>query len=142
MRTWLRIKACLIVIASAQRFLEFQETAAPALGVTKATNDNGAHIVHRAFWLSFLLVSISGLAGAVIGATAGDIFGVVSARFISVMQVLGALLLLWGTLFVRGWEIQTYKGTTLIERVNQWIYRSLYCSGTAVLVASLVWPQR
>jgi len=142
MRTWLKIKACLMVIVSAQHFLKFQETAAPALGVTKATNDKGAHTVHRAFWLSFLLVLISVIVGAVAGATAGDILGPVSSRSISVMQVLGALLLLWGTLFVRGWDIQTYRGTTLIERVNQWIYRSLYCIGTAVLVASVVWPQR
>ena len=142
MRTWLRIKACLMVLVSAQRFLQFQETAATALGVTKATDNTNAHIVHRAFWLSLVLVLVSVIAGVVVGAIAGDILGPVSARFISVMQVLGALLLLWGTLFVRGWEIQTYKGTTLIERVNQWIYRSLYCAGTAVLVASVVWPQR
>ena len=142
MRTWLRIQACLAVIVSGAKFLELQKTAAPALGVTAASDDNGAHVVHRAFWLSFLLVAISCIVGAVAGATAGDWFGPASTRLIAILQVVGALLLLWGTLFVRGWEIQTYKGTTLIERVNQWIYRSLYCTGTAVLVASLVWPQR
>ena len=45
--------------------------------------------------------------------------------------------MLWGTLFVRGWEIQTYSGVTLVERVNRWLYRALYCSGTALIVASL-----
>ena len=42
-----------------------------------------------------------------------------------------------GTLFVRGWEIQTWTGDSLIEHVNQRIYRSLYCIGTCVIVFSL-----
>jgi hypothetical protein len=142
MRVYLRLKACLLVIASASRFLEFQKTAAPTLGATIASDDSSAHVVHDAFWLSLLLVVVSCIAGAVAGATAGDVFGPVSARVISAIQIVGALLLLWGTLFVRGWQIQTYKGITLIERVNQWIYRTLYCLGTGVLVASLTWPQR
>jgi hypothetical protein len=138
----LRVKACFWVIASAKRYLDYQKTAAPVLGVPIASDDQGAHIVHEAFWLSLALVLGSGVVGAVAGATAGDVFGPVTPGTISALQVAGALLLLWGTLFVRGWQIQTYKGKTLIERVNQWIYRSLYCLGTAMLVASLVWPQR
>ena len=49
----------------------------------------------------------------------------------------GAGLLLWGTLFVRGYDIQTYGGVTLTERVNQWVYRTMYCAGTALLVCSV-----
>ena len=56
---------------------------------------------------------------------------------ITAVQVLGAALLLWGTLFVRGWEIQSFAGVTLSERVNQWLYRFLYCAGTIVVVWSL-----
>jgi hypothetical protein len=40
-------------------------------------------------------------------------------------------------LFVRGWDIQTLGGVTLTERVNRWIYRLLYCLGTAAIVTSL-----
>jgi hypothetical protein len=50
------------------------------------------------------------------------------------------MLLLWGTLFVRGWDIQTIGGVTLVERVNHWIYRTLYCLGTAVFIFSLSLP--
>jgi ABC-type dipeptide/oligopeptide/nickel transport system permease component len=142
MQFYLRLKACLLVIASATRFLEFQKAAAPAIGASIASEDSSAHVVHNAFWLSLLLVLVSCIVGAVAGATAGDIFGPATARLISALQMVGALLLLWGTLFVRGWQIQTYKGISLIERVNQWIYRALYCLGTAVFVASLAWPQR
>jgi hypothetical protein len=53
------------------------------------------------------------------------------------LQIVGAGLLLWGTLFVRGWEIQTYSGVVFTERVNQWLYRFLYCTGTSVIVYSL-----
>lgn len=31
-------------------------------------------------------------------------------------------------------------GVSLTERVNQWIYRTLYCIGTAILVGSLALP--
>lgn len=56
---------------------------------------------------------------------------------VNVLQVMGTSLLLWGTLFVRGWEIQTYSGVSFTERVNQWLYRFLYCIGTAALLCSL-----
>jgi hypothetical protein len=142
MQLLLKVWACILVIVSARRFLAFQRVQAAALGMNPASDDDSAHIVHRAFWLSLLLVVVSALAGAIIGATAGDILGPATVRHIAILQVCGALLLLWGTLFVRGWQIQTYEGKTVIERINQWIYRALYCVGTAVLVASLVWPQR
>jgi hypothetical protein len=141
MRLLLKAWACVLVIISAQRFLAFQRTSATSIGINPASDDESAHIVHRGFWLSLLLVVVSAVIGAVAGATAGDILGPANSRQIAILQIVGALLLLWGTLFVRGWQIQTYEGTTLIERVNQWIYRALYCIGTAVLVASLVWPQ-
>ena len=56
---------------------------------------------------------------------------------VAALQVVGASLLLWATLFVRGFEIQTNAGVTLTERVNQWLYRFLYCVGTALIVYSL-----
>jgi hypothetical protein len=142
MQLLLRIWACVLVIVSAPRFLAFQRSHATSLGINPASDDDSAHIVHRAFWVSLTLVVVSAVLGAVVGATAGDILGPVTSRHIAILQVIGALLLLWGTLFVRGWQIQTYEGTTVIERINQWIYRALYCVGTVVLVASLVWPQR
>ena len=56
---------------------------------------------------------------------------------VAALQVVGASLLLWATLFVRGFEIQTYAGVTLTERVNQWLYRFMYCVGTLLIVYSL-----
>lgn len=55
------------------------------------------------------------------------------------LQIVGTGLLLWGTLFVRGWEIQTWNGKTIVEKVNRWIYRIMYCLGTGIIVCSLIW---
>ena len=54
-----------------------------------------------------------------------------------VLQVAAAILLLWGTLFVGGWDIQSWGGVTLTERVNRWLFRFMYCIGTAAVVVSL-----
>lgn len=97
--------------------------------------------VRRAFLYSALLVFIFGAIGYFAGLVLGACLTCAKATHIAWLQVVGASLLLWGTLFVRGWEIQTRGGVTLTERVNQWLYRFLYCVGTAVIVSSLSWPQ-
>lgn len=136
----LAIWACLLAIFSPKHFLSFQDRQTKLLGITAASDNSSVLVIRRAFWLSLVLVILSSIVGGASGLVAGQIFGPASLRVVSTMQVIGACVLLWGTLFVRGWEIQTYKGRTLIEKVNQWLYRTLYCIGTAVLVASLFWP--
>jgi hypothetical protein len=93
--------------------------------------------VRRAFWVSLGLVAGSIAAGYFTGRLTAAVYGRPTAGAVIASQVFGAGLLLWGTLFVRGWEIQSWGGTTIIESVNQWIYRFLYCAGTAVVVWSL-----
>ncbi len=93
--------------------------------------------VRRAFWNSLGLVLCSIAVGYVAGCLMAHAFRAPAPSFILVLQTGGAMLLLWGTLFVRGWDIQTIGGVTLSERVNHWIYRSLYFLGTAAIVASL-----
>ncbi len=36
--------------------------------------------------------------------------------------------------------MQAMGGATLPERVNQWLYRTLYCVGTALIVWGRAWP--
>lgn len=105
-----------------------------------AENEPGAFVLRRAFLCSFLLVMASGGIGYLVGILAGATFTCASTKFVMWLQIFGASFLLWGTLFVRGWEIQTYVGHTLTERVNQWIYRALYCVGTTIIVFSVAWP--
>ena len=134
---------CLVwlLLIRPKRFLELQAEDSKALNlVTNPKKEDGAFVVRRAFFKSFLLVLVSGTVGYVAGLVFGGVVTCASANLISWLQVIGASVLLWGTLFIRGWEVQTYGGVTLTERVNQWIYRTLYCVGTAVLVCSLAWP--
>lgn len=143
MRTPIHIAiwACLLAIISPSRFQAFQEKTTKGLGIPAASNNNSVTVVSRAFWVSLILVLVSGLVGAAAGIVCYRVLGALSPRAIGWLQIAGASLLLWGTLFVRGWEIQTNNGQTLVERVNRWIYRTLYCVGTAILVSSLTWSQ-
>lgn len=97
--------------------------------------------VRHAFISSGLLVLFFGGIGCGVGIFLGIQLICAGPQVIGWLQVIGTCLLLWGTLFVRGWEIQSIDGITLTERVNQWLYRFLCCIGTAVIVLSLFWPQ-
>jgi len=96
-----------------------------------------AFVIRRAFWTSLLLMVASVAIGYIVGQVIDKLLGSVPKIIITSFQMTGAMLLLWGTLFVRGWEIQSYGGVTLSERVNKWIYRALYCIGTTIIICSL-----
>jgi hypothetical protein len=96
-------------------------------------------VVRQAFVRSFSVVVAAAVIGWIIGLVMGYMLGCATAVVIDVLQVAGVGILLWGTLFVRGWEIQTFGGNTVTERVNRWLYRSLYFVGTLFLVGALSW---
>lgn len=77
-----------------------------------------AYIVRRAFWSALGLVVSAVLVGFIGGYLLRVFIGSPTSRIITWLQICGAALLLWGTLFVRGWDIQTYGGVTLTERAN------------------------
>ena len=81
---------------------------------------------------------LAGLAGFAIGRIAAANFGrqdVVAA----LIGLLGGLLLFGATMAVQGWNIQTLKGISLPERLNQSIYRLLTVTGTMLIVVSGSW---
>jgi hypothetical protein len=98
-------------------------------------------VVRRALVQSALVVVGAVGLGWLIGSILGDIFGCASAATLNGLQIGGAGVLLWGTVFVRGWDIQTIDGKSLTERVNQWIYRALAFIGTAAFFWAMFWPQ-
>ena len=131
------IRLCIYTIICPQKLEE--EISEDDAYISSLPNNEQKRIlkVRNAFWISFFLILGSGLLGLLIGlllkcyvSPSGDI--------ISLLQILGALFLLWGTLFVRGFEIQSYVCVTIAEKVNQWLYRFLYCLGTVIIIASLV----
>ena len=103
-----------------------------------APPEQRAFVIRRAFWSSLLLMIASTAIGYIVGQVIDKLLGSVPKILITSLQITGAMLLLGGTLFVRGWEIQSYGGVTLSERVNKWIYRALYCIGTTIIICSLV----
>lgn len=100
---------------------------------------HGIYKITRAFWSALGLIILSAFFGGLAGLFLFRIFYHPDSIVIAIFQIIGACLLLWGTLFIRGWEIQTISGVTLAERVNQWIYRILYCLGTSIMICSLIW---
>lgn len=77
-----------------------------------------AALVRRAFWRSGLLVAAAFGAGA-LAARCVDAagYGLISGWQL-LLQACSAAVLLWGTVFVRGWDIQTYGGATLVGRAK------------------------
>ena len=96
--------------------------------------------IRRSLLFSLILVLISAGAGYLISLFLHKVLGVASPLSISILQVLAATILLWATLSFLGWEIQSYKGQNLTEKVNRWIFRGMYCLATSILVVSLSWP--
>lgn len=136
-------RLCWLLIANPKRFRELEAADSArlnAMPTEERAPDAHIQIVRRALLMSFLLVIASGAFGSVIALGFNALTGCASSGLVSWLQVAGASLLLWGTLFIRGWEILSWGGITFTERVNQWLYRFLYCVGTAIIVASLVWP--
>ena len=134
------VKLCFLLLFSPSRLIEAEEQ--------DVTDRNGyvgaekpihrAYIVRWAFVSSLLLVLFSAAVGCCAAKLVAFLGRCSTSETTMWLQVAGASLLLWGTLFVRGWEIQSFSGVVFTERVNQWLYRSLYCAGTAIVIYSLV----
>jgi hypothetical protein len=139
---WRAVRLCVLAIVAPKQFAGENEKDAALLNPTfeGAQPEPGARVIFRAFWLSLLAVLGSVVVGYLVGQLSLAVVGCASSRVTTALVGVGAGVLLWGTLFVRGWQIQTYKGVSLVERVNQWLYRGLYCVGTGVVVWSISWP--
>ncbi len=138
------VRLCLLLLFRPKRFIEVENADNAArygyIGDSPVRQKHGAEIVREAFFKSLALVLLSSAVGYLFGRAIGSLGRCATAETVSWLQIVGASLLLWGTLFVRGWEIQSYAGVLFTERVNQWLYRALYCLGTTVLVYSLAFP--
>ncbi|MDC7824810.1 hypothetical protein PQS90_06600 [Pseudomonas sp. BLCC-B13] len=134
---------CLLLLFRPKKFKEIESEENKLLNAEGTSNETTprSSIVRRAFLYSALLVLLFCAIGFSLGLLLGNTLTCAKPWLISSLQIVGACVLLWRTLFVRGWEILSYGGVTLSERVNQWLYRFLYCIGTAVVVSSLSWPQ-
>jgi len=95
--------------------------------------------IREAFFAALLSTVVAVIAGIVAGTTLSGIAGKPDGVTVAVLQVVGASIILAATLAFLGWEIQSYKGQTLPEKVNRWLFRGQYWVGTAIFVFSVAW---
>lgn len=112
----LAIKYCWLTIFCPQKLIELEKENSVLLESQENDTEHSAIKVHKAFLSSFLLIVVFAVLGILIGYMLHYIYGAPSKFSINVLQIFGAGLLLWGTLFVRGFEIQSYACVTLSER--------------------------
>ena len=86
-------------------------------------------------WSTGVAVILGLLTGYLIDRVAGK----PSVAVLSSLQIVAAGIILVATLAFLGWEIQSFKGQTLPEKVNRWLFRTLYWLGTFLFVVSLGW---
>lgn len=130
---------CFAAIFYPKILVELEKDDCILLESQENDSEHRAVKVHKAFRSSFILIISFSVLGVLIGSILQYVYGAPSKYSINLLQIIGAGLLLWGTLFVRGFEIQSYVSVTLSERVNQWLYRALYCIGTTIIICSLSW---
>ena len=130
---------CGLAVFSPSRFDAIESADSPLLDKQpNAMPERRVDLVRRALFQSLILVIGSAIVGLVLSVPACRYLGR-SDLWISILQIAGAMIFLWATLAVRGWDVQTYSGVTLTERVNQWIYRLFYCIATGILVLTIAW---
>ncbi|QLF71042.1 hypothetical protein FE840_016620 [Peteryoungia desertarenae] len=135
-------KARLVWLAlfAPQAFISEEEADNAKLNAAPTSAHEGSRLhairsglCQSAFW--GLVAMGTGFAiGSLLGASIGP-----QLEFAIGIVVVGTTILMWATLALQGWSIQSFKGNTLSERLNQWIFRTLYVIGTALISAGSVW---
>ena len=105
----------------------------------RATASERSQKIRRALFASILVTTAIIVVGWIIGVIFRRVFGPAPTFIISVLQVTGAGTILGATLAEIGRDIESWGGKTLAEKVNLWLFRTLYLLGTFVFVVSLGW---
>ena len=96
----------------------------------------------RSALLSAFIYTLSAIAAAVFSAMIlSSWMGKPSTLAVYAIQIVAAGIILIATLAVLGWEIQSWKGNTLPEKVNRWLFRSQYWVGTYLFVLAVSWDE-
>jgi hypothetical protein len=95
--------------------------------------------LRRSLLHSFSHGMVTVLSAIYIGALLSEAFGAPLLKITRGLQVVGAGLLLWATLWELGWGFRSWVGESLPERVHRWIFRGFYILGTFCLFLSVTW---
>ena len=133
------IKLVVWTLFMPDRFQSEEEVDSEVLNTRpQGTTTGRVYKIRRAFGQSFLWCVSAVLTGLLLGWLALSIIGA-SPKLATATIICGTTVLLWATLALQGWEIQSFSGATLGERLNRWLFRSLYSVGTAFIVAGSYW---
>ena len=125
------------LIFNTKKFISYEEEYKNV--VKKKDECSDAYLIRNAFFVSLGLIILIILIGIIIGRVLYVLFGSTNEILEVILQIFGAILILHGALFLRGWEIQTMGVDTLSEKMNQWIYKLLISLGTFIIVMILSW---
>lgn len=93
--------------------------------------------IRAAYGKACLQTFASIVLGLVTGRLGTALLGPLPQWIESLLAVLSAAIVLTATLGLLGWEIQSWKGTTLPEQVNRALFRALYWLGTFLFAVSV-----
>jgi hypothetical protein len=136
--------ATLLCLVAPSRFLALAKEYDSAIAIESEPGDQTAKrakLVRGGFWKSPGLTLSAGIVGYGLGQLLQNVAGPANSVTAMVMQLASAGIVLVATLATRGWDIQTYSGETLVEKVNQWLSRGLFVIGTFLFTLFLGWAQ-
>src|SRR5262245_60144124 len=136
---WFAIKAVVLCLVAPSRFDALAKVH-DGNGLS-GQHQKSASAIRRAFWGSCLLTFGSLVAGYVLGRVLRFTTGSANTSVATLVQALSASTVLIATLAARGWDIQTWSGSTIAEKVNKWLTRSLFVVGTFFFSLFLGWSQ-
>ncbi len=107
--------------------------------LTEGDSKDQVFPMRRTFFVSLTIVVAALGVGIVTGLVASSQIGELSEEGKRAIRLLGIGAILWAILARQGWSIQTWRGSTLLEKVNRWIFRGLYTLGAFLLALAETW---
>jgi hypothetical protein len=99
----------------------------------RAVVEKRRRLLRRNVFLSFFI-----LASAVVVSLLYSLISTVPASLRAWLGVASLFFFAWSTFARLGWSGQSYRGDTVMERLDEWIFRFLYWLGTFLGILALV----
>jgi hypothetical protein len=99
---------------------------------------DSANELRWALFKSFFAVSITLCIALLLTFLQGSVKPSLPLSWKSVFEIFAAFLLMWSTLFELGWGLRTWKGQALHELIHSLIFRTIFISGSFLLMIALL----
>jgi hypothetical protein len=98
-----------------------------------------ATALRRSLLRSGISVVGAALVSLAFGVVLSHVAGSITNKISSIIQGIGAGIILWATLWQLSRDMQSFGGCSLAERVHGWLFNFLYISGTALFFVVYTW---